>query len=210
MHPNPGFRKTARAEALAFARTRSFGILASSGADAPDLAHIPFLLNENGTEAQLHLARSNPIARACTGPLPVKLAVSGPDGYISPDWYAMEDQVPTWNYVAVHLTGTLHPLPLEALPEMLAAQSAGFETFLPKPPWTMDKLSEETLARLMRMIQPFRLDVTAVDSTYKLSQNKPDSARLSAARHVPDGFGTELRQLSDLMRTPPPEGPEKG
>lgn len=207
MHPNPTFRKTAAPEAIAFARARSFGILIAATTEVPDLAHIPFLLNEDGTEAQLHLARSNPIARACTAPLPVKLAVSGPDGYISPDWYEMDDQVPTWNYVAVHLTGTLHPMPPDSLPDMLAAQSAAFEDFIPgKTPWTMDKMSEDTTTRFLRMILPFRLEVAAIDSTFKLNQNKPDEARHRAARAVTQGFGMELGQLSDLMRTPPREG----
>lgn len=203
MHPNPTFRKTAQTEALSFARTRGFGTLATT---ALDFAHIPFLLNAEGTEARLHLARSNPIARACTSPLAVKLIVNGPDGYISPDWYGLDDQVPTWNYVAVHLTGTLHPLPPETLPEMLAAQSAAFEDYIPgKTPWTMDKMSEDTTSRFLRMILPFRLAVETIDSTFKLNQNKPDEARHRAARAVTQGFGMDLDQLSDLMLSPPRE-----
>ncbi|GAA4220651.1 transcriptional regulator [Sagittula marina] len=208
MHPNPNFRKTNPAAAIAFARARSFGILTASTEGAPLLAHIPFLLDEGGTEAQLHLARSNPIARICTeAPLPVTLAVSGPDGYVSPDWYGIDDQVPTWNYVAVHLTGLLHPLPADALPRMLAAQSAAFEEYIPgKAPWTMDKMTAETTDRFMRMILPFRLQVTDLHSTFKLNQNKPDAVRQRAARHVQDGFGMELEQLSDLMCAPPQDG----
>jgi len=58
-----------------------------------------------------HLVRSNPIAQCLrAGERKAVLAVSGPDAYVSPDWYArMPDQVPTWNYVAVHLRGTRRP-----------------------------------------------------------------------------------------------------
>jgi transcriptional regulator len=73
------------------------------------ISHVPFVLNANGTEAELHLVRSNPIARAVTGPTQAVLAVTGPDGYVSPDWYDTPDQVPTWNYVAVHLRGHSAP-----------------------------------------------------------------------------------------------------
>jgi len=67
-------------------------------------------------------------------------AISGPDGYVSPDWYEVPDQVPTWNYVAVHLRGTLERLPQDQMHAMLDMQSAHFEDQLaPKPPFNQNK-----------------------------------------------------------------------
>ena len=205
MHPNPAFRDAPEAESLDFARTRAFGTLALSAEGAPLLAHVPFLLTESGAEADLHLVRSNPISRAARGGAAATLAVSGADGYVSPDWYGLgPDQVPTWNYVAVHLTGRLEPLPQSDLPDMLARQSAFFESrLLPKPPWTMDKMSGELRERFLRMILPFRLHIDRVDSTWKLGQNKPEAARESAAGRITDGFGQDLATLGALMRSPP-------
>ena len=203
MHPNPSFRQAGTGQALAFARGRAFGMLIAQGDAAPRLSHVPFLLSDDGTRADLHLARSNPIARVCTAPLPITLAVTGPDGYVSPDWYGVDDQVPTWNYVAVHLQGTLAPLPLDALEPLVAAQSAQFEDFLPKTPWTLDKMTEDAKARMLRMILPFRLEIAEVESTFKLNQNKPDAVRLRAANAIEESFGSELAGLADLMRAPP-------
>ena len=64
MHPNPAFRQEPRDRNVAFARARGFGVLTINGPDGPLAAHIPFLLNEDASLAELHLARSNPIARA--------------------------------------------------------------------------------------------------------------------------------------------------
>ena len=117
-------------------------MLAVSAADGPPLlSHLPFRLNDAGTEADLHLVRSNPIARALrAGSLAARLAVSGPDGYVSPDWYGIPDQVPTWNYVAVHLTGRLDLRPPADLRQVIDRQSAEREDALrPKRPWTSDK-----------------------------------------------------------------------
>ena len=86
MHPNPAFRQDPREKNLAFARERGFGLLTINGPDGPLAAHIPFLLNADASFAELHLARSNPIARAPL-PAPALIAISGPDAYISPDWY---------------------------------------------------------------------------------------------------------------------------
>ncbi|WP_311734961.1 FMN-binding negative transcriptional regulator [Alloyangia mangrovi] len=64
MHPNPIFRRTIEAESLAQVRARSFGTLAVSTKGAPLLSHVPFLLSEDASYADLHLVRSNPICRA--------------------------------------------------------------------------------------------------------------------------------------------------
>lgn len=204
MHPNQSFRRTDQSMALEFARERSFGMLTGSTDGAPVIAHVPFLLAEDGKTAELHLVRSNPMAHSCTGPMAVTLAVSGPDAYVSPDWYGIDDQVPTWNYVAVHLIGTLLPLPVDALQDLLARQSAAYETRLAgKAPWTMDKMSAETKARFLRVILPFRLEIAEVQSTFKLGQNKDGTARQAAADAVETGFGSELGHLAQYMRTPP-------
>lgn len=117
------------------------------------LAHVPFLLE--GDCADLHLVRSNPILRGLDTSCPAVISVTGPDGYISPDWYGLADQVPTWNYVAVHLRGTLERRPEAELRALLDRQSAFFEARLaPKPPWIADKMPKEVLARMMRAIAP--------------------------------------------------------
>ena len=202
MHPNPIYRTAPSDRNLAFARERAFGVLAVNGAEGPLISHVPFLLSDDGATAELHLVRSNPIARTLENPVPAVIAVTGPDSYISPDWYGMEDQVPTWNYVAVHLRGTLELRPVEELEDLLDRQSAEYERrLLPKHPWTMAKMSEEGKARFLRMILPFRMTVTGVDGTWKFSQNKPDAARLSAADGAAEaGLGAETDALARMMR----------
>ncbi|QYK42328.1 MAG: FMN-binding negative transcriptional regulator [Paracoccaceae bacterium] len=194
MHPNPVFRQTSAAQSLEIARERGFGVLSVNGPEGPLAAHVPFEVDAGGGAVTLHLARSNPIARAAL-PLPAVMIVSGPDAYVSPDWYGLPDQVPTWNYVAVHLRGVLEPLPPEALRPHLDRVSAAFEARLaPKRPWVADKMTEGIMERMMRGILPFRLVVATVDGTVKLNQNKPEEARAGAARGIagaPLGLGAE-------------------
>jgi transcriptional regulator len=201
MHPNPAFRQTPEARNLAFARARGFGILTVNGAEGPLLAHVPFLISADGTMADLHLARSNAIARSAL-PAPAVVAVSGPDAYISPDWYGLDDQVPTWNYVAVHLRGTLAPLPPDRLRDHADALSARFEAgLLPKTPWVSSKMTDGVMDRMMRMILPFRLTLTGIDGTWKLNQNKPAEARLAAADALAARGGEpDTTALARLMR----------
>ncbi len=202
MHPNPVFHTQEAAHNLAYARERAFGVLAVNGAEGPLLAHIPFLLDEDGRTLWLHLVRSNPIARQLSETRAATIAVSGPDSYVSPDWYGVPDQVPTWNYVAVHIRGELEKRPQEELHALLDRQSAHFENrLLPKTPWKTEKMSDGVMERMMRAIVPCRMTVTGVDGTWKLNQNKPDDVRLSAADHVEAfGQGVDLNVLAALMR----------
>ena len=203
MHPNPVYHDADTARNLAFARARGFGVLAVSGDAMPPLmSHVPFLLDEAGAAADLHLVRSNPIARLKSDTVPARIAVSGPDSYVSPDWYEVADQVPTWNYIAVHLTGTLTRLPQAEIHAMLDRQSAGYETrLLPKTPWTTDKMTPDALESLMRQIVPFRFTINGIDGTWKLGQNKPEAVRLAAAAQVAEhGFGAQTDALAAMMR----------
>lgn len=206
MHPNPIFRRTDIQLSLGFTAERGFGTLTMNGDTGPVLAHVPFLLNDDGASADLHLVKSNPIARAVQDePVQAVIAVNGPDSYISPDWYDVPDQVPTWNYVAVHLRGTLNALPPTDLKSVLDRQTAHFETQLaPKPAWTSDKMTDGVMEWMMRAILPFRFNIDVVDSTWKLNQNKDDSARESAADYVQSfGIGHETGILSGFMRNTP-------
>lgn len=205
MHPNPAFRQEPRDRNLAFARARGFGILTVNGPEGPLAAHVPFLLNDDASFAELHLARSNPIARAGL-PAPALIAVSGPDAYVSPDWYGphseVPDQVPTWNYVAVHLRGVLEPQPDEALRPHVDALSAEHEGRIAgKRPWTSAKMTEGAMPRMLRMILPFRFRVTSIDGTWKLNQNKTSEIRARAAEALAQG-GPSAQQIAALMRGP--------
>lgn len=201
MHPNPAFHQEPAFTNLGLCRKRGFGMLCLNGDPLPMIAHVPFFLDVTGDTAEIHLMRSNPIARAVQQPTPAVIAVNGPDGYVSPDWYDTPDQVPTWNYVAVHLRGVLHPMEADLMRDHLDRLSAHFEGRLaPKPVWTTKKMSDGVLERMMRQILPFRFEVQDVDGTWKLNQNKTDDARRGAAEAIKQSpIGHEVETLGALM-----------
>lgn len=202
MHPNPAFRHEPEARALDFARARGFGVLTATGPEGVLAAHVPFVLE--GRTLAAHLVRSNPLARHLReGPRPALMIVSGPDAYISPDWYGEDDKVPTWNYVAVHLRGTLELLPDETLRPHLDRLSANFEDrLLPKAPWRTDKVTPDLMEKMLRQIVPASFAIEHVDSTFKLGQNRGASLRINAAATLEAGGtpGTETAALAALMR----------
>lgn len=202
MHPNPAFRKREKERNIEFARERAFGSLCVNAEDGPVISHIPFLLDENAKSIELHLVRSNPIVKLLQHPQRAVISVVGGDSYISPDWYEVEDQVPTWNYVSVHLRGELQLLSSDELHGVLERLSASIENRLkPKTPWTSEKMDQNVYTRMQRQIVPARLDVEEISGTWKLSQNKTPEVRARAAEGVrKNKMGSEVEELSNLMK----------
>ena len=173
MHPNPVYRQAPAARNIAFARARGFGVLSTNGDPAPLLAHVPFVLSPDGSLAELHLVRSNPIAMACADSLDAVIAVSGADGYISPDWYGIADQVPTWNYLSVVAEGPVRRLSETDLAALLDDLSAAHEArLLPKKPWTRAKMTPGRFEAMLPAIHGFEMSVETLRGTRKLGQNK--------------------------------------
>lgn len=200
MHPNPGFRWEDRAGMRALVRDLAFGTLFAATPDGPRVAQVPVVWLDDDTIG-FHVARGNGITRHLDRAA-VLFSVLGPDGYVSPDWYALDhDQVPTWNYVAVELEGIAHRMEQDALVAQLDRlsdeQEARIAALTGKTPWTRAKMDSAYFERLTRAIAGFRVDVTAWRGTQKLGQNKPEAARLAAA----DGTAaTGRRGIAELMR----------
>ena len=77
-------------------------------ASGPIASPIPFAIDyrDNGTPfVQFHVARANPLTQLAANGETFLIAVSGADAYVSPEWYVSPEQVPTWLYESVHLSG---------------------------------------------------------------------------------------------------------
>lgn len=180
MHPDPNFRWEDRDAMRDLVRAIGFGTLFAATPDGPRVAQVPSVWLDDATLG-FHIARGNGLSRHLDNATAL-FSVIGPDGYVSPDWYGLgDDQVPTWNYVAVELEGRVTRMDDAALVDQIDRLSAEQEGRLDKTPWTRAKMDPALFDRLTRGIIGFRLEVQAWRGTIKLGQNKPDAARLSAA-----------------------------
>src|SRR5712672_2330214 len=144
MYTPPMF-KPDRAASLGFAEARGFGTVCASDGTKPVASSLPFYLifaGDGTPRALFHVARGNALAALADGKSRWLLAVNGVDAYVSPDWYVSPDQVPTWLYQAVHLSGSVRRLSDGELASHLDALSAKFEGWLaPKSAWTVSKVT---------------------------------------------------------------------
>ena len=177
MYTPPMF-KPDRAASLGFAQARGFGTVCAWSGNKPIASSVPFILTsaDDGTPlAAFHVARGNPLADLADGTSSWLLAVNGADAYVSADWYASPDQVPTWLYKAVHLTGPVRKLSDRELGPHLDLLSAKFENWLaPKPPWTSSKMTAARLEALKKAIVGMVMTVEEIEGSFKLNQHKSD------------------------------------
>ena len=180
MHPSPLFRWEDREALRAFASEIGFGMVFAATPDGPRVAHVPFVFIDEDRIA-FHIARGNGIVRHLDRQ-DALFVINGPDAYVSPDWYDMADQVPTWNYLALELQGPVTRLDPAALIAQVDAVSAQQETRLqPKPVWTRAKMQDGLFDTMLGGIVGFELRITAWRGTAKLGQNKPAEARARVA-----------------------------
>jgi transcriptional regulator len=160
----------------AFVTERSFAHLFIAGPDGPIVAHAPLTVGEDGA-ISFHLARSNPIVAHLDGAALIAV-VGGPDFYVSPDWYAAKDGVPTWNYIAVEIEGTARRLSDAELVDQLDALNAEHEARLaPKTPWTRAKMPAGRFEAMTEAIFGFTVDAPSWRGIRKLSENKSAADR---------------------------------
>lgn len=197
MHAHPRFQWQDAAAICAFVAEKSFGTLIVCTPAVPMIAQVPVVWMGDAVIG-LHLSRANALVPLLDGTRCL-LVVQGPDGYVSPDWYGIDDQVPTWNYVSAQLEGVAHvtdDLGLMAIVDVLSWEHE--RRLLPKAPWTRAKMSDGLFEKMCRAIIGFRIEVDVVRGTRKLGQNKAESVRLAAAAGIDaDGNGA----LAALMRS---------
>lgn len=202
MHPNSAFRWEDRDAMRAFVGEIGFGQLFATTPDGPRVAHIPIVWQDDD-HIRFHIARGNALTRHLDG-LNGLFVVNGPDAYVSPDWYGIDNQVPTWNYVAVELEGTVRKLSTDDLTQLLDDLSSEQEARLaPKPIWTRDKMEAGYFDKLLTAIAGFEMRVSAWRGTLKLGQHKEEAARLAVADAL-DAQGR--RAMAHWTRNPPPKG----
>jgi transcriptional regulator len=208
MYTPPMF-KPDRAASLAFAEARGFGTVCAWDGKRPIASLLPFYLTstDDGTpQAAFHVARHNPLVNLADGTSSWLMAVTGADAYVSPDWYASPDQVPTWLYQAVHLTGPVRKQSDSELGPHLDALSAKFENWLaPKPPWTSSKMTAGRLDAMKKAIVGLVMTIEEIEGSFKLNQHKSDVDYAGVAEALALQADADAGQIARLMREVRPQ-----
>jgi len=155
-----------------FLAYNSFGILVNQVNGKPWATHIPLELgvDERGNDILVsHISKANPQWKNFEENNEVLCIFNGPHSYISSSWYT-EEEVPTWNYIAVHVYGTVEILDEEAVLASLHRLVDKYETNS-KDPISIDNLSKKTM-RQIKGVVGFQIKIDKIQAAYKLSQGR--------------------------------------
>lgn len=186
------YREEDREKILEFLQKNNFPVFVTYDGEKPLATHLPVevIESEDGALTVLgHMSRANPQWKSF-GDGEVLLIFQGAHTYISPRWYGHVN-VPTWNYLMVHLYGKVRLLEGEALYSMLSRLVKNHEE---PTSYSLESLPQDLVQKEMNGIVGFAVDVTRVDAGYKLSQNRNDEDHDNIIRQL-DGRGDENSSL---------------
>ncbi len=173
-----------------FMRDHAFATLVNCDEGAPVATHIPLELqvkDDSSSTLVGHISRANPQWKTIATNNKAMAIFTGPHAYVSSSWYNHEN-VPTWNYIAIHVSGSLRIIEGEELKQRMGELMAKYEAGVENPQSFYD-MSEEKIARKLRGIVGLELQVEKVEANYKLSQNRNDEDYQNIIK--------ELEQLND-------------
>ena len=197
----PQFR-IEESRALAFAAERGFGVIVAADERGPRASHVPFVIarRDTGVIVQIHFTARNPLVELADGTRRFLLIVSGDDAYISNDWYASRDNVSTWLYEAVHLSGVAHLRQLDENRGHGDALLAVSEARLPKEPWDLAQMESTKRESMLSAIRVIDVVVDQIEGQSKLNQHKSDEDHVAVANHLARAEETGSRRLGERLR----------
>jgi transcriptional regulator len=193
------FSNTDRDSILEFIRKYSFGLLVTAQDNIPEATHLPFLIEERDGEVVItsHLARANQQGKQLTQN-EVMVVFSEPHAYISPKHYEKEQNVPTWNYVAVHAYGKATIIDSEEqLLAMMAKMITQYDTAYLNQ-W--NNMPAEFKSRMFNGIVAFEIRVTSLQAKNKLSQNRSENERKNIIEAFEKSGDSNEVEIAEYMK----------
>jgi transcriptional regulator len=186
---------------VAHARSAEF---VTVGPDGFPIATLLPIMWEGGT-VLAHMARANPQWKTVRPDSPALLICSGAEAYISPSWYAAKAEhgrvVPTWNYSAVHLSGTVvvHE-DREWLRDVVTRLTATHEHGRAEP-WQPTDAPEKYIDGQLGGIVGLEITVTRVEGKSKLSQNRSEADRRGVVAGLRDENRYDAGEVAAAMES---------
>ena len=194
------FKVTDMQEIKDFIEKHSFAMLVTSNNGRPVATHLPILIKQNGEDFFVtgHMAYGNPQWKSFKVSEEVLLIIQGPHSYISSSWYE-EENVPTWNYQAVHLYGVPEIVTQEELVQDLTHLLKKYESHRPEGV-VWEKLSDGLITKELKGIVGFKIKVNEIQAAYKLSQNRNDNDFKTIIEKLYLEDQGDSQQVSEVMK----------
>jgi transcriptional regulator len=199
MYIPPYYREEDKSKLIEFMHAHNFANVISSENNKLTATHLPFVIEERENKVFLvsHMAKANPQWQNFNEN-ELLVIFQGPHAYISPSNYEKQQNVPTWNYIAVHAYGKAMIIndPKEVWDLMERTIHKFEEKFFEQ--WK--SLSPEYVNGMLKAIVAFEIEVTRMDGKFKLSQNKTKNEQQNIISSFEKSEDSTQREIAEEMK----------
>jgi transcriptional regulator len=199
MYIPPYYREEDKEKLVGFMHAHNFANLVSIANSVPVATHLPFVTEERDGKLFLvsHMARANPQWQSFENN-ELLVIFQGPHGYVSPSNYEKQQNVPTWNYIAVHAYGKARIIDDAA--EVWNLMERTIHRFEKEFSVQWKNLERGYVQGMLKAIVAFEIEVTRLDGKYKLSQNKTKNEQQNIIATFEKSGDTAGQEIAEEMK----------
>lgn len=193
------FKETETPALIAFMQKHSFAVMVNGG-NQLHATHLPFVIEQRGDKLFLvsHLAKANPQSGYFQNNEELLVIFQGAHGYVSPTNYESSQNVPTWNYMAVHAYGKASIISEQS--EVIQIMEKMINTYEPHYIKQWELLSEDYKSSMIKGVTAFEIEVARLEGKYKLSQNKTTREQKNIITAFENSGNDNLTELASEMK----------
>ncbi|MBL8099814.1 MAG: FMN-binding negative transcriptional regulator [Anaerolineales bacterium] len=198
MHIPKYYREEDKTKIIQFLKQNNFPAIVSHDGEKIIATHTPVetIENEDGSlKIYGHMSKANPQWKSF-GEQEVLLIFQGAHTYISPRWYNQVN-VPTWNYMMVHVYGKIKMLAGDEVHALLSRLVQNHES---QTGYSLESLPEDFVRKEMKGVAGFEVQVTKIDAAYKLSQNRDDESYQNIVAELEKRGDSDSAKVAEEMK----------
>lgn len=182
-----------------FMEAHNFALLTTCANNVPIATHLPFIIEKREDKIFLvsHMARANPQWQTFNEN-DVLIVFQGPHGYVSPSHYEKQQNVPTWNYIAVHAYGKAKLI--DDPNDVYNLMERTIHNFEKEFFAQWKDLSPEYINGMLKAIVAFEIEITKLDGKFKLSQNKTKKEQENIIDSFEKSDDSVRKELAEEMK----------
>ena len=191
----PEFRSTDAAQIAAIIRAFPLALVVSESDGIAHASHLPLIWPDESAHLVGHTDARNPQFRG-PGSVEARLFFCGPQSYVPKDAYVTR-QLPTWNYVSVHMAARIEVVDAPAAKLQILAQTAALLDG--KQAAATFAGQEERVRQLLPHITGLKIHVRHQEARIKLSQDKSLQNQRAALDHLVAMQGVGIRPFLERL-----------
>lgn len=202
MYNLPYFKEKDQQKVMEFIHRHPFAFIAGcDGNNHPIATQIPVFIEERDSKLFLtgHMMKNTDHHKAFEKNPATLCVFTGSHSYVSATWYTDPQQASTWNYMSVHVKGTMKFLDDDGLIEVLRKTTLHFENYNHASSTTFDNLPHNYTSSLMKAIVAFEVEVLSIENVFKLSQNRDEKSYENIIQQL-EGQDADAKNIAAEMK----------